>query len=464
MTEKVTIALGSLTEGTRILSVTKLSQEYSLLDSRRTAVLKTRFKGAKVLRSTGGGTEEVPVESLSPGEAITAITAFPQGTALDAINGDMLEFFRSHGFLEFEGIPAWALEDGNGGGKPQTREIPVFASMKNLEHKKRVAEARFFIEQVEKAEKARVQTTDVMKDLFRQGRADATYAKAAAEMMNSIRRIRITGAMAAVSGLMACDKVYGHSVDMAVLFHEASMGILKATGKGENDKMAQSTLVAGYLHDIGQSKLPQELLESEAVFGPGSEEIRLIRGHVDTGAQILSDAGMDDTMINIVRFHHVKKDTTSRLSYPDVSYEQVKPLTRLASIVDTYQALTGKREYKPHMVPAKAVEFISETCKAEFDESMLARFLQVVGKYPVGSLVRISTGDLGFVTKVEGQPVDRPIVALVENNIGEAFTQNPLVSLADEPDLSVTEWVDHYDYYNESLDQAFKAFKSLNVI
>ena len=479
----------ALTVGTKILGITKLSGEYSYLDSRRINELKTRFKGAVVARDTNGKREAVRVESLEPGNAITAIGRLPPGLGFEAIDATMKEYLATHGFEEFEGIlaapvaeapteaapgpgaigaapaaPGAAAAPTPAGNVPVTQEIPRFKSMGGLHHQKRVAEARFFLEQVEKAENSRMQSSNAIHEMFQQGRADRQATKPAMEMVEHILRMDLSKAMTAISGLMVSDQTYAHCVDMAVIFQEGANGILKATGKPANEKVARSTLAAGFMHDIGKSKIPVDVLDSTARFDLDSKEMQLMRSHVEISAQILTDAGMDDSMINVAHYHHVKKDTSLPSSYPHVSYNDVAAMTRLAAIVDVYQALTGKRSYKKNWVPAKAVEYLENLKGTEFDEVMLANFLKVIGRYPVGSLVRLSTGDLGFVTKVEDQPPDQPVVVLVENAVGERLAKNPLVDLTAEQDLSITEALDHYEYYNESLHQTFEIFKSLSVI
>jgi hypothetical protein len=147
-----------------------------------------------------------------------------------------------------------------------------------------------------------------------------------------------------------------------------------------------------------------------------------------------------------------------------VSFDEVLPLTRLAAIVDVYQALTGRRSYKRNWVPGKAVQYLRELSGSEFDAQMLRNLLKVIGTYPVGSLVRLSTGDAAFVTKVEGQDSERPVVVVVENAQGELLSTHPLVDLMEEPELSVVEVIDHYEHYDDYEDQAFRLFKSLKVV
>ena len=95
---------------------------------------------------------------------------------------------------------------------------------------------------------------------------------------------------------------------------------------------------------------------------------------------------------------------------------------------------------------------------------MLDHFLIAIGKFPVGSLVQLSTGDLAFVTSIEGQELDRPVVAVVENSKGEMLRSHLLIDLMIEKDITIAEVVDHYEHYSADEDQAFQIFSSLNVV
>ena len=87
-----------------------------------------------------------------------------------------------------------------------------------------------------------------------------------------------------------------------------------------------------------------------------------------------------------------------------------------------------------------------------------------MGRYPVGSLVSLSTRELAFVLMIA--PPDnpeRPIVAIVENGAGELISHHALLDLMIEPDISIVEVVDHYEHYKESNDQAYRIFQSIRI-
>jgi hypothetical protein len=192
--------------------------------------------------------------------------------------------------------------------------------------------------------------------------------------------------------------------------------------------------------------------------------MRLMREHTTRGARILGEMGMPEPTLNAAAYHHVKKDSTLPNSYPPADYGQVLPLTRMAAITDVYQALIGKRRYKRNWVPAKAIEYLLSLEGAEFDERMLTYFVRAMGRYPVGSLLRLSTGELGFVMALApDEHPERPLLAVVENAAGELLGSHTLVDLMLDADVHVAEVVDHYEHYRESEDQAYRVFQAIRV-
>ena len=319
------------------------------------------------------------------------------------------------------------------------------------------------MDKVELAADSRSQSSRVIEDMFHQGRAGKYTSEPAQKAVEDILAQGLPSAMTAVAGLKGSDQTYTHCVDMAVIFQETYADILRHGKSRPTKAINRQHLLAGFMHDIGKSKVPREILDSTKRFAPDGPEMRIMRKHAEDGAQILADLGMDGATINVAHYHHVKIDTSLPTSYPAVDPRKVLPITRLAAIVDVYQALIGKRSYKRNWVPAKAVAHLAGLRGTEFDGPMLDYFLRVVGIYPVGSLVRLSTGELAFVVRIGSEVPERPVVVVVENARGELLRHHDLMDLMMAPDLSVVEAVDHYEHYNQSEDQAYRIFCSMSV-
>jgi len=461
--DQKTVKVADLRPGMVIMEITELSFDYATLDPKTVQFLQTNFKGASALVLKDSGRQTVPIGDLRAFDNLNAITDIPASLKLAKVVPGLAQSMERHGFLEFKvSIPA------DGTGKEERAPAPGPAKVGSAEakaqHQERVQDAKKLLEKVEEAASSREQSSSLVEEMLDQGRSGEYSTKPAERAVEEIISNGVTGAMKAVAGLRGSDQTYAHCVDMSVIFQEAYADILRRTGKQSNDEVNKFNLIAGFMHDIGKSEVPKDILDSTTRFAPDSEEMLILRNHTTYGAKILEDLGLHKAQINVAHFHHVKRDATLFTSYPDVRYDDVLPLTRLASITDVYQALIGKRKYKRNWVPAKAIEYLLKLKGSEFDERMLDFFIRSVGRYPVGSLLRLSDNSLGFVLRIapDHEP-ERPLVAVVENASGELLKAHSIVDLMVESDLSVKEVVDHYEHYNQSEDQAYQIFSSIRI-
>ena len=331
-------------------------------------------------------------------------------------------------------------------------------------HTLKVEEVHKFLDTIERAGQHRVRSATSVEEMLDQGRAGRYSSQGVESVVEEILSKGSAPAMKAIAGLKGSDQTYAHCTDMAVILQECYSEMLVRQGKVPTEANKHFVLIAGFVHDIGKSEVPKEILDSTVRFAPDSREMTLIRCHATYGARILSEMGMNSITINVSHFHHVKRDTTLFASYPVVPYEEVLPITRLASIVDVYQALIGKRRYKKNWMSGKAIEYLRQLRGSEFDERTLDSFVESIGLYPAGTLVRLTNRELAFVLSAgPNERPDRPLVAVVENAQGELLAHHSLLDLMLEPDIQVEAIVDHYEHYNKSDDQAYQVFQSIRV-
>jgi len=460
------VKVGELQPGMIIEEVTELSFDYAILEEKSLKFLQTAFKGAQAELVGEGGKRLVPVEDLKPFDPLQGIVAIPPDLKVAKVVPGLAERLEGQGLLEFKVTisdgqgPATHTEDKS--TPPGILEVGSPQASKRFEAKKE--EVKAFIETLDKAEENRDKSSNTVEEMLDAGRGGKYSAKGVETMIDSILESGSSPAMRAIAGLKGSDQTYAHCTDMSVILQDCYTDILQRTGKKPSEANARFALTSGFMHDIGKSEVPKDILESTTRFAPDSQEMIIMRNHTTYGARILTDMNMPQQAINVAAYHHVKKDSTLLTSYPQVDYKEVMPLARLASITDVYQALIGRRKYKKNWVPGKAIEFLLSLKDTEFDGRMLDEFIESMGKFPVGSLVKLTTGDLAFVMALAPKEHSgRPVVALVENAKGELLKHQTLVDLMVEKELEVVEVVDHYEHYNESEEQAFQIFQSIRV-
>jgi hypothetical protein len=82
----------------------------------------------------------------------------------------------------------------------------------------------------------------------------------------------------------------------------------------------------------------------------------------------------------------------------------------MAAVCDVYDAVTSCRPYKMGWDPAEALRKMAEWANGHFDPKVFQAFVKSMGIYPVGSLVRLTSGRIGVVTDQSGVSLTMPVV------------------------------------------------------
>jgi ribonuclease P protein subunit RPR2 len=140
------------------------------------------------------------------------------------------------------------------------------------------------------------------------------------------------------------------------------------------DEAGESQLSYGFLlHDIGKLAVPDAVLNK-----PGKldeEDWRLIKQHPEQGAKILSAIPFLDRALDVVRHHHERWDGTG---YPaGLCGEQIPLWARIFAVVDTVDAITSDRPYRPARSLDAAVDALREAAGTQFDPVCVEAFRRV---------------------------------------------------------------------------------------
>jgi HD-GYP domain-containing protein (c-di-GMP phosphodiesterase class II) len=202
-------------------------------------------------------------------------------------------------------------------------------------------------------------------------------------------------AMMALSMLKDYDNyTFTHSVNVSVL----SLAVGRAC-KVTEDQLKTLGL-GGLLHDLGKLRIDVDIITK-----PGrltDAEFETIKEHPSFGADIIRE--MEDVtaeVMQIVLGHHMRYD---RSGYPAPAKNNIKsPLVEMAAIADAYDAMTTLRSYQRPFTPRRAIARLREIAGSSLHPDFVAHFVDSLGPYPVGSLVRLDSNEIGLVVKVNPQ-------------------------------------------------------------
>ena len=218
---------------------------------------------------------------------------------------------------------------------------------------------------------------------------------------------------------------YNHSVNVAIY----SIALGQRIGIPKNHLAHLG--MAGLFHDIGKTRIPREIINKIGKLTP--EEWGVIRAHPVVGAETIMRmkewGELCTRMISAAFEHHLRYDLTG---YPKIARKRRLSLfSRVITLADFYDALVRPRVYNrfPY-VSEKILGFMLERSGKDFDPTLVKVFVNMIGVFPLGTLVLLNTNEMGVVVQVQedSELLDRPRICLLSYSEGE-YRKGRLVDL-----------------------------------
>ena len=181
---------------------------------------------------------------------------------------------------------------------------------------------------------------------------------------------------------------------------------------------------AALMHDIGKVHTPLEVLNKPDKLT--KDEFEVMKRHVVDGAHILRRTPEMPALAPIVAFeHHLKQDLSG---YPEkIGSRTLNLCTMIVSIADVFDALRSNRPYRQGLATGRIRAIMGEQDNPAFNQTLLKRFVNLMGLFPVGNLVRLSTDELAVVTAEHPTDPFRPQVKVISDTAG-ALLDEPLLA------------------------------------
>ncbi|MFZ5967113.1 MAG: HD-GYP domain-containing protein [Bacillota bacterium] len=215
--------------------------------------------------------------------------------------------------------------------------------------------------------------------------------------------------------------LFSHSVNVAIL--SLVLGVSMGLNKNELNDLALGAL----LHDVGMISVPQEIVDKG--LNLNESEWSIYRQHTRKGYEYLGQLVNMDAHVKIIALeHHEQMDGKGYpLGLRDV---QIHKLSKIVAVTDAYDLLTSSN---PMVSPSEALEYIMGNCGSKFDLEIVKNFLKKIVPYPIGMIVKLSSGDVCIVTAINADFPLRPVLKVIKGS-----KQNQEINLVHEQGITIS--------------------------
>ena len=265
-------------------------------------------------------------------------------------------------------------------------------------------------QELEKAEKIRSEAINLVISIMNDVKEGKTLIisevnDTVEKMVDSI--LRNKHALVGLSKMQQKNKyIFEHAVNSCALM------VAFSNAYGLDGAKQQEYGVGAMLHDIGMMNISSQVLNK-----PGkltSYEEAELRKHVDYGYNILKDTfDVPESTLEMAYQHHEKYNG---LGYPlGLKKDDISLVGRMISIIDVYDAATSDRGYKKAISPSAALVEILACSDKDFEGKLVHSFIQSVGIYPFGTLVKLKNKLVGLVIDVNSSELLHPKIKIIFN-------------------------------------------------
>lgn len=222
-------------------------------------------------------------------------------------------------------------------------------------------------------------------------------------------------------------------VNNKLLYHHAivtcALSLLVAGVMDVGDANMEIIGIAALLHDLGCCEMAQLI----GINQRNIQEEALWKEHSRYGYYLAKERNFREEICEIILHHHEQWNGTG---YPDQLMDRKIPIgASIVSVCGKYDELICQDQYENY----QAIEYIYGAGGIFFDPNVVNSLCDNLAVYPLGSLVRLSTNDVGVVSNVRKNKGPRPVVRIFFNKFNKPYTKHKEVDLGQELTIFIKE-------------------------
>ena len=230
----------------------------------------------------------------------------------------------------------------------------------------------------------------------------------------------------------AGDYLVSNAVNVAIL------SVKIAGGLGYEPAKLQEVALAGLLHDLGMFVLPDSLVYKTGALTKG--ELQEMREHPQHGARLFQEVGEAYPRVGwVILQEHERLDGSG---YPNrLAGDRIDEMAFVIGLADMFEALISPRPYRRGMSSHLAIRAVLVNGKAVFPHHLLKSLIDQLSIYPLGTTVRLNTGEIGVVYQLNRQYPLRPILQVTQEPQSGHMSIARTVDMRAETSLHIVEVV-----------------------
>ena len=227
--------------------------------------------------------------------------------------------------------------------------------------------------------------------------------------------------------------LYSHSVNVALLANHLGRRL------GHADEALHQLTLAGLLCDIGMAG------EGERIAAEGrgltDQEWQTLKTHpAATIERLKQTKALSAEARAAIVAHHERPEGQG---YPSgLPEDAINEYAKILAVCDVYDALIHPRRHRKRMSPSRAIRTLIEQVEEQFDRQVVKVLVDELSLYPPGSVVRLSTNEVGVVEQVRSEAPLRPVIRLSHDASGTPIPIPRRIDLIEHPFIHVKEVVE----------------------